>query len=47
VEELEASVAGISIATIRDYLKKHPPQPVTLVSMGREALDAGLLAVGK
>jgi predicted Zn-dependent peptidase len=47
IEELEESVAGISAARIKDYFKKHPPSPMTLVSMGKKPLDPAGLKSGK
>lgn len=43
IEELETAVAGITTAKIREYIKKHPPVPITLVSMGRNSLNAACL----
>ena len=47
IEELEASVSAIGTASIKDYMRKHGPNPITLVSMGRKSLDAGCLSSRK
>lgn len=43
IEELEESLAGIGISSIKDYLRKHGPNKITLVSMGRKSLDTECL----